>query len=145
MLILKAAKRDVIRHLEQYSAALGGRVKRGVYEKISGVYHTLRDSTTSEARYLEIDENEIDSVFAEYLRPIIVKNNLVVCVYMGRQTSVYAKQKIEAALKNAVAIYTFPTTWETDKIIIWISWLNAVSSEVYDVDFAASLLRYYDE
>lgn len=146
MLILKATKSDVIRQLEGYSAVLNsGHVKKSLFEKISGIYRTLREKTTEEARYIEIDEKEIDNVFAEYLCPLITKNNLIISVYLGHRVSVYAKQKIENALKDAVAVYTLPTTLSTDKIIIYLSYLDGVNSEMYDIDFATNLLNYYDD
>lgn len=146
MRILRATKSDVIRQLKSYSAKLNtGQVGKTVYERISGVYKTLRDKTTDDARCLEVDESEIENILTEYLRPIIIKNNMVACVYFGHQTSVYAKQKIETTLKGAAAVYALPTTLSTDKIIIYISYLNAACGEIYDIDFAANLLKYYDE
>ena len=146
MLILNAKKTDVIRRLEDYSSRLNiSRVKKQIYERISGIYNTLQNNTTDDARYLEVDESEIENIFTEYLRPVIAKNNLVVSVYLGQQVSVYAKQKVEKALKGVAVVYVLPTTLSTDRIIIYLSFLNAVSSEVYEIDFAASLLKYYDD
>lgn len=146
MLILNAKKSDVIRRLEDYSSRLNNsHVKKQIYERISGIYKTLQNNTTNNARYLEIEESEIESVFTEYLRPVLAKNNIVVSVYLGQQVSVYAKQKVEKVLNGAAVVYVLPTTLSTDRIIVYLSFLNAVSSEVYEIDFAASLLKYYDD
>lgn len=132
--------------LKRYSAALNnGRVKKPVLNKISGVFYTLRDKTTDDVRYIEIKESEIDDLLKEYLESLVWDRNLVFSVFLGQHTSVYTKEKIENALKSAVAVYTFPTTLANDKIILYLSYLNTRSSEVYDFDFAASLLRYDDK
>lgn len=145
MLILKATKEDVIMQLKRYSAALNnGRVKKPVLDKISNVFHTLRAKTTDEVRYIEIKESEINDLLKEYLECLVWDRNLVFSVFLGQQTSVYTKKKIEDALKSAVAVYTFPTALATDKIILYLSYLNTRDREVYDFDFAARLLRYDD-
>lgn len=144
MLVLRATKTDVIRQLEKYSAALnGGKVKKSVFKTISDAYEVLNNSTIEKARYIELEEKEVEDIFTEYFHPLSMKNNIVASVYFGRSVSVYAKQKIESALQNAVADYTFPTIFSGDKIMIYLSYLDAACGELYDVDYALNLLNDY--
>lgn len=143
MLILQTDKNNVIRQLERYSASLnGGHVKQNVYKKIAEVYQILKSKTTNNARYIEAKEQEIDNVLTEYLSYMCKRQNLTACVYLGRHTSVYARERIESALNNMVAVYSFPAAYETDRIIIYISFLNNTCGEQYDIDYGMSLLHY---
>lgn len=146
MLILKAEKADVIHQLKRFAAALnGGRVKKPVYKKFSRIYQMLSEHTMKDARYIECTEKELDTILGEYVDPIIAENHIVVSVYFGRQVSVYAKQRVEKAFGDAVAVYCFPSTMDTESIVIYLSYMDADSGELYDIDFAATLLRYEDE
>lgn len=143
MLILQTDKNNAIRQLERYSASLnGGRVKQNVYKKIAEVYQIIQNRTTNSARYIEAKEQEIDNVLTEYLSYMCKSQNLTACVYLGRRTSVYAREKIENALNNMVAVYSFPAAYETDRIIIYVSFINNTCGELYDIDYGMSLLNY---
>ena len=120
------------------------RVKRNIYNKIAEIYEMLNNRTVGDSRYIEVLEYEADNVLAEYLSHMCAKNNLTAIVYLGRQASVYAKGKITEVLKNTTAIYTFPAAFETSKIFIFLSFLDDSYSELYDVDFAMNMLKYYD-
>ena len=145
MLILKIEKADAVRQLERFSATLnGGRVKKKrIYDKIAEVYQVL-SHRTDDYRYIEASENETDTILKEYLSNICSRNNLAACVYLGKNVSVYARQSIEKALKNMVVVYSFPTIFDTDKIIIITASLSEIYRELYDVDFAMHMLKYYD-
>lgn len=146
MQILAATKTDVIQRLAAYAATLnGGRVKKKVYDSVARVYKMLSDQTQETARYIECSEAEIEILLREYVQPIFDENNIVVTVYLSRQTSVYAKQKVENAVRDAVAAYVFPSTLDDDRIIICLSYLSAAAGELYDIDYAANLLRYGDD
>ena len=146
MLILQKDKADAIRQLQCFSSTLnGGRVKqKKVFDKISEIYRVLCHRSTDDVRYIEAAEQETETVLREYLTYICGQNNLAACVYLGKYCSVYARQSIEKTLKNMVAVYTFPTVFETDKIIIYTSVLSQSYSELYDVDYAMNMLKYYD-
>ena len=147
MLILQKTKADAICQLQRFSSTLnGGRVKqKKVFDKISEIYQVLCQRSTDDIRYIEAAEQETDTVLREYLTYICSQNNLAACVYLGKYCSVYARQNIEKALKkNMVAVYTFPTVFETNKIIIYTFVLSQSYSELYDVDYAMNMLQYYD-
>lgn len=144
MLILKITNNDVIRYLESFSGTLGKRVPKSIYDKITEVFDILKNRTVGDSRYIEVSEHEADNVLTEYLSHMCTKHNLTAIVYLGFQASVYAKSKIKEILNNATVIYTFPTALKTNKIFIFLSFLDDSYSELYDVDYAMNMLKYYD-
>lgn len=143
MLVRKITKFNVIKFLRTYAGTLGKRVKPSVYNKISAVYRMIL-RTTDDARYIEVSESEADTLLVEYLSNLCAKKNLAVCIYFGRMTSVYAREKIVVAMKNAAQIYMLPTNLDTKKMMILVSFLGEYKKEYYDVDYAVNILRYND-
>ena len=100
--------------------------------------------TTTDVRYIEISECETNTLLEEYLAYLFARKKLIAIVYLGRHSSVYARGAVEKALLKYIdKIYTFPTKYETNKVIICISFLSDSSRELYDIDYAMNILRNY--
>ena len=146
MLVLKATKREVIDYLKRYASGLnGGRVKKSVWQSIDSVHRIIRDRTRNDAWYVELDQKETDDFPEEFLSPVIMENNLVVTVFLGRDTSVYTKGRLKEGFRNAARLYFFPTDQPTDKTCVYLSVLDDSARVLYDTDYALRLLVYPDK
>ena len=143
MLILKAKNADSLHQLQSYSSSLnGGRVKsKSIYNKVAKLYNVLC-YTKEDARYIELKEDEVNTIFKEYLKYLCSRYCIVATVYYGHLVSAYAKEQIDnELLKNVHSVFSFPTSYTNNTIIIYLNIMNYN----YDIDLAINMLKYHDQ
>ena len=141
MQISKVTQKEVIGYLKSYASGLnGGKVQRTVWCSIDSLHRVIRDHTLKDAWYIELEKKEIDAFPEEFLSPMIMEKNLVITVFLGRDTPVDAKGSLEKDFRNAARLYFFPTDRSTDKTCVYFSVLDDNYRVYYDIDYALRLL-----
>lgn len=151
MLITDATKDEVLTELKRYAKTLEAIHDRRNADKsktkselqlVADVYQTVRDKTAANKSIrIEVSEKELNGGPGKIIGLLLREYEIVANVFFGYQCSVYAKEKCEAIVRDAVIRRLFLTGFANDKIIVYLSVLDDCFGEMYRLDFATELLN----